>query len=257
MLGYHIELSGWEETVPSYGRPQDLINPKLDLCDLFIGLIWMRWGTPPSLDENTSSGFYEEYKRAIARRESSEKPEISIYFKRVDDQFLVDPGDELKKVLKFQETIVNEKKILFRKFTTIDEIGKLTRQCLNEYVLRVKNADTPYDSFDSGAEPIIFSLEMQNSEKTSPKSSPLSVEGLTFLESLVDKLGQEEAIDDISVYEIARFRLLANSITKPGIREINLGVHDINTLFMGRSEGVQLGGHRNREPSQIRFSAPQ
>ena len=27
VLGYHIELSGWEETVPGYGRPQDLINP--------------------------------------------------------------------------------------------------------------------------------------------------------------------------------------------------------------------------------------
>ena len=237
-LGYHIELFGWEETVPGYGRPQDLINPKLDLCDLFIGLIWMRWGTPPSLDENTSSGFYEEYKRALARRESSEKPEISIYFKHVDDQCLLDPGDELKKVLKFQETIVNEKKILFGKFTTIEKIGILTRKCLNENVLRAKNAG---ESFEGIAKPITFSFEIGKAEGASPKSSPLSVEGLTFLESLVDKFGQEGAMDGISEYDIARFRLLANSISKPGNQEMNLGVHDINTLFSGHSEGVQLG----------------
>ena len=214
----------------------------------------MRWGTPPSLDENSSSGFYEEYKRALARRESSKKPEISIYFKRVDDQFLVDPGDELKNVLKFQETIVNEKKILFGKFTTIEEIEKLTRKCLNENVLRAKNAD---DSFEGIAKPVTFSFEIGKGKGASPKSSPLSVEGLTFLEGLVDKFGQEGAMDDISVYEIARFRLLANSISKPGIQEINLGVHDINTLFSGRSGGRSTGGHRNRVPSQIRFSAPQ
>ena len=241
MLGYQIELSGWEETVPGFGRPQDLINQKLDLCDLFIGLIWKRWGTPPSLDENFSSGFYEEYKRAIARRESSEKPEISIFFKRVPEEYMEDPGADLKNVLNFQKTIINEKKILFKKFSTIDEIGKLTRQCLNEYVRQVNNADTPYESFDSRAEPITFSLELQKSEKTNPKSSPLSVEGLTFLGGLVDKFGRESTMDDISGYEIARFRLLANSISKPNNQEMNLGVHDINTLFSGHSEGLQLG----------------
>ena len=238
VLGYHIELFGWEETVPGYGRPQDLINPKLDLCDLFIGLIWKRWGTPPSLDEITSSGFYEEYKRALARRESSEKPEIFIYFKRVDDQFLVDPGDELKQVLKFRKSLIDEKKILFKDFATIDEIGELTRKYLSEYVIRVKNVD---ESFEGIAKPVTFSFEIGKAEGASPKSSPLSVEGLTFLESLVDKFGQEGAMDDISGYEIARFRLLANSISKPGNQEINLGVHDINTLFLGHSGGVQLG----------------
>ena len=240
-FGYQIDLSRWEDTGPGFGRPQDLINEKLDLCDLFIGLIWKKWGTPPSHDENTSSGFYEEYERSIARRESGEKPEIFLFFKHVPDEFMDDPGKDLKKVLNFQKTIKDEKKILFKKFSTIDEIGKLTRQCLNKYVIRFINADAPYESFEGRAEPITFSFGTQKSEKTSPQSSPLSVKGLTFLEGLVDKFGQEGAMDDISVYEIARFRLLANSISKPGIQEINLGVHDINTLFLGRSGGVQLG----------------
>ena len=152
-----------------------------------------------------------------------------------------DPGEDLKKVLNFQKKIEDEKKILFKKFSTIDEFGKLIRQYLNKYVIRFKNADTPYVSFDGRAEPITFSFEMQKSEKTSPQSSPLSVEGLTFLGGLVDKFGREGAMDDISGYEIAWFRLLANSISKPGNQEMHLGVHDINTLFLKHSGGLQLG----------------
>src|SRR5271165_2883509 len=45
--GYHIELVGWEETVSSIGRPQALINQDLEKCELFVGMIWKRWGTPP------------------------------------------------------------------------------------------------------------------------------------------------------------------------------------------------------------------
>ena len=240
-LDYQIELSGWEQTVPGYGRPQDIINKELDLCDLFIGLIWKRWGTPPSLDKKITSGFYEEYKRAIARRESSKKPEISIFFKRVSDQFLIDPGDQLKEVLKFQKKIIDEKKFLFGEFSTIDEIGKLTRRCLNKYVIRLKKSDAPYKSFEGRAEPITFSFGTRKREKTNPQSSPLSFEGLTFLGGLVEKFGREGAMDHISGYEIARFRLLANSNSKPGNQEMNLGVHDINALFFGHLEGFQLG----------------
>ena len=107
--------------------------------------------------------------------------------------------------------------------------------------MRVQSADVPYKSFDGRASPITFSIGMRKREKTSPQSSPLSVEGLTFLEGLVDKFGRESAMDDVSRYEIARFRLLANSISKPGNQEMNLGVHDINTLFLGHSGGLQLG----------------
>ena len=134
----------------------------------------------------------------------------------------------------------------------------LTRKCLNKNVLRAKNVDAPDESFEASiAKPVTFSFEIGKAEGASPKSSPLSVEGLTFLESLVDKFGQEGAMDGISEYDIARFRLLANSISKPGNQEMNLGVHDINTLFSGHSGGCSTGRHRNRRPSQIRFSAPQ
>ena len=75
-LGYHIELLGWEDTVAGFGRPQELINQDVDRCDLFIGLIWKRWGTPPDKDGKFSSGFQEEFKRSIDRRENSGSRDI-------------------------------------------------------------------------------------------------------------------------------------------------------------------------------------
>ena len=49
-LGYHIELVGWEDTVAVFGRAQAVINQDVERCDLFIGLMWKRWGSPPSKD---------------------------------------------------------------------------------------------------------------------------------------------------------------------------------------------------------------
>src|SRR5947209_7073287 len=59
-LGYQYEIIGWEDIPNAYGRPQAIINEDLRRCDLFIGLLWRRWGTPPDVDGQYSSGFEEE-----------------------------------------------------------------------------------------------------------------------------------------------------------------------------------------------------
>lgn len=47
--GCHFKLLGWEDTVPGYQRPQTKINEDLDRCDYFIGVLWNRWGTTPTV----------------------------------------------------------------------------------------------------------------------------------------------------------------------------------------------------------------
>ncbi len=47
-IDWSIDLLGWEDTLPGFGRPQALINREVERCDLFIGLLWRRWGTPPA-----------------------------------------------------------------------------------------------------------------------------------------------------------------------------------------------------------------
>ncbi len=113
-LGYQVELIGCEETVSRFGRPQHLINQDVDRCDLFLGLIWKKWGTPPDHGGDYSSGFQEEFERSMARRVKSGSPEISLFAKQIPAEYMVDPGDDLKKVLKFRGAITADKKILFR-----------------------------------------------------------------------------------------------------------------------------------------------
>lgn len=98
-LGWHIDLLGWEDTLPGAGRPQSIINQDVDACDLFIGLLHKKWGTPTG---HHSSGFEEEFERASARKEDSDSPEIWLFFKTVDQELLDDPGENLQKVLHFK-----------------------------------------------------------------------------------------------------------------------------------------------------------
>ena len=100
--------------------------------------MWKRWGTPPDLDGKFTSGFHEEFERSIKRRKRNEKPEISLFFKALDEEFMVDPGPDLLKVLKFKNKIISEKSILFQTFSTIREIEELIRKCVSHYVVRIK-----------------------------------------------------------------------------------------------------------------------
>ena len=48
-------------------------------------------------------------------------------------------------------------------------------------------------------------------------------------------------MDELTSVDVARFRLLANSISKPGNQDIEMGAHDLNLLFYARTQGLQLG----------------
>jgi len=61
-LGYVIELWRWEtHAVPGGGRPQAVINDQIPEYDIFIGIMWRRFGTPTGV---AGSGTEEEYRIA-------------------------------------------------------------------------------------------------------------------------------------------------------------------------------------------------
>lgn len=241
VLGYQIELVGWEETVAGYGRPQHLINQDLDRCDLFLGMIWKKWGTPPDSEGHFSSGFEEEFTRSVARRDKDGSPEISLFFKQIPDEFMADPGDDLKKVLEFQEKIIAGKKILYQQFTTMRDIETLVRKCVSAYVNRVRSEDESSEIEDLPAKSAPSDSNEVSEDGADRDSSPLSAEGFEFLENLMERIRQPDSLNMLSASDIARFRLLANSISKSGNQEMNVGVHDINILFAAHAQGLELG----------------
>ena len=251
-LGYQIELLGWEDTVASFGRPQELINQDVDRCELFIGLIWKRWGTPPDKDGKFSSGFQEEFEQSKDRRKDSGSPEIALFFKKIPDELMEDPGEDLKRVLKFRETIIEEKKILFQEFLTVREIERLVRKKVIAYVNSVRSADVASELKEVRSKPADSESEKEEGEKSSD-SSPFSAEGSEFLKDFVHRIDREDAMANLSASDVARFRLLANSISKPGNQEMDLGVHDINILFSARTEGLKLGERETRCLARLGF----
>lgn len=252
-LGYQIELIGWEETVAGFGRPQHLINQDLDRCDLFLGMIWKRWGTPPDHNGEFSSGFEEEFERSMARCEETRSPEISLFFKQIPDEFMVDPGDDLKKVLEFRKTVIAGKKILFQNFSTVRDMETLVRKCVTAYVNRVRAEDESSEPDELRAKRARLGSGEAEEDDRVRELSPLSAEGFGFLQSLVDRIRQPDSLDVLSASDVARFRLLANLISKPGNEEMNLGVHDINILFAARTEGMKLGERETRFLARLGF----
>ena len=241
-LGYQLDLVGWEQAPPSFGRPQQIINASVDRCDLFLGLIWKRWGTPPSTTGDYTSGFEEEFERSFTRRQQTGSPEISLFFKDVTDASMEDPGTDLKKVIAFKEKLVAEKTLLFHEFTTPRDIERMARKCIEEYVrtaMRATASPTAGQVISSRIENI-----REHNEQQAYHSSPVSAEGCLFLERIVEHLRQEDALDQISLIDVARFRLLANSISKPGNHDMIVGAHDLNILFSAYVDGASLG---NRE----------
>ena len=240
-FGYQIELIGWEEIGPGFGRPQQLINPELNKCALFIGMIWKKWGTPPDHSGEYSSGFHEEFQESVRRREQNGEPEIALFFKDIPEEFMADPGDDLKKILEFRSTIESEKKILFQRFSTAQEMETLTRKFIIKYVKCVREKNLSAKTDEIKVKNVDLEPEEVRNEKEGHKVSLFSAEGHVFLKNLVEQLGQENALDSLRTSDIARFRLLANSISKPGNENLNLGVHDINILFLEHTKGMNLG----------------
>ncbi len=235
-LGYHVELVGWEDTVSVYGRPQATINRDLEQCEFFIGMIWKRWGTPPGGSSPYTSGFEEEFQTSMRNRQKRGSPEISLFFKNVADDLLLDPGDDLKKVVAFKDHIIAEKEILFETFDSIEEFQGKVRRCITRYVQEQLSDETRDRAEESQARLSEGSVPQSLSETTSTSETPLSVEGTKFLRNFITKTEADAEQESISTADVARFRLLGSIIGIQGNDKRPLGVHDANILFFYRSD---------------------
>ncbi|ACM21470.1 hypothetical protein Geob_3127 [Geotalea daltonii FRC-32] len=242
-LGYQVELVGWEDTVARCGRPQALINRDLEQCELFVGLMWKRWGTPPDVAGTYSSGFEEEFNRSVERRKADGLPEISLLFKEIDTDSLRDPGAQLKKVLDFKEQLITEKTILFEHFSDFSDFEKKFRRCIADYIKCLCNVEGQVRvNSQSQAPPSEDEKQQTSDANAQPLETPLSIEGAQFLRDFISKTERDLEQEPIEGAEIARFRLLTTILGKHGNDEYSLGVHDSNLMF-AKGDKFKLGQH--------------
>ena len=130
-IGWVVDLLGWEDRLPGFGRPQSQINEDVDACDLFLGVLWRRWGSPSG---EFQSGFEEEFERAVSRRRESESPEIWIYFKQVEHTS--DPGEQLRQVIAFRKKLMQQRELLYSEFGDTSAWTIACHDALIKYVFK-------------------------------------------------------------------------------------------------------------------------
>lgn len=106
-LGHDTEIKvlRWErDSFPEAGRPQGVINRQIPQYDVFVGIMWTRFGTPTG---EAGSGTEEEFNLARARWEDKGEPHILFYFSKApatppqnDDDL-----EQLRKVMEFRKVL--------------------------------------------------------------------------------------------------------------------------------------------------------
>lgn len=232
--GCHFKLLGWEHAVPGFVRPQSKINEDLDRCDYFIGVLWNKWGSQPSTDPSGyTSGFEEEYERSKARIKSGHMKDMAIYFKEVDVPSGMEPGEEIKKVLDFRQKCIDEKIVFFKPFSGVSDFRDVVREKLEEIGWRETN---------------LLPTQLQKNDKTKkePNGSDPIAEPLNQDERLLDKgageflselIQRSQAWDATSPQEVARLRLIGNTVSRSGNDDSYLGNHDANLVFKHMRNG--------------------
>lgn len=171
-LGIRFDLVRWEtHTYPSFGEDaQDVINEQIpNDYDLFIGLMWHRFGTSTKRAE---SGTIEEFQRAKERFDRDPSSvQLMIYFKDAPIAPSKLDHSQLAKVTKFQSSL-GEKGGLYWTFVSVEEFEKIIRLHLTQYVQSWRSkhlsAAQPMSSIESPTE----SEEDSDSEVTDLDDEP-------------------------------------------------------------------------------------
>lgn len=230
-FGYQVELVGWEDTVSVFGRPQATINRELERCELFVGLMWKHWGTPPDNNGKYTSGFEEEFKVSVERRIKTKTPEISLLFKEIDPEFLRDPGVELKKVLAFKNQLIEEKTVLFETFSDVRDFETKFRRCITTYIKNLRAEELALVSGQKQAPASDEEKPETGNAVSQALETPLSVEGAQFLSDFIMAAEHVDENNPLVAVDIARFRLLSCVVKDPGNDDLSLGIHDANLIF--------------------------
>jgi hypothetical protein len=232
--GFQIDLIGWEDTLSSAGRPQAIINEEMATCQIFIGMIWERWGTPPDVSSKFTSGFEEEFFTSYERYTQTGAPYMRLFFKSVDSSKLNDAGPELSKVIDFKNKRISEKKILFQTFDDTAGFAQHVRVGIADYILKLKS-ELQADNNASKSQTIVDEASATAAEgPSSPKSE------LALLDNLAAKLRAPDS-NTVAPVEVARLRNLAVALSGSANDDTSLGAHDANLIYANRNE-LELSG---------------
>jgi hypothetical protein len=139
----HLELLKWEtHSAPaiSINHPQEIINSDLgNDYDLFIGLIWKKFGTPTN---DANSGTEEEFLNAYNRfLENPNSLQILFYFNSKPVSMSEINPEQLLKIQNFQSDIGKNKKVLYWEYQDTQQLNKFLRIHIPQRILDLKKSE--------------------------------------------------------------------------------------------------------------------
>jgi hypothetical protein len=136
-----IELLKWETHAnPGIGNyPQEVINNDINEYDIFIGLLWSRFGTSTrSYDSGTEEEFSIAYKKYQANPDSIK---IMFYFKQAPIQFDKIDTVSINSIRNFKAGL-GEKGVFYWEYNTVEEFQKLLRIQLTRKIQELQLVET-------------------------------------------------------------------------------------------------------------------
>ena len=239
-LDCFIDLLGWEGRLPGFGRPQEQINEDVDCCELFVGVLWGRWGTPSG---EFTSGFEEEFERAKSRRRQTDAlPEIWLYFKDPNPERVADPGEQLRQVLAFRRQIEERRELFFKTFPDTEAWrGAISGNLLRYVIKRYKAGDN--EAASGEATRAVSGLVRGHSDQSTYQALvglvPAELRRISeVLQAAVAEARADQFQDKVTALGgggIARLYLLAAAMAYPTTLEV-LSNHAANLIYRHRDE---------------------
>jgi|JFJP01.2.fsa_nt_gi hypothetical protein len=132
--GVFIKLIRWEDMAPQIGPgPQNVINSQIEKYDVFIGVMWNRFGTPTDL---AASGTEEEFNMAIDSFKLIQKPWIAFYFSNKPANFKSKEQLEQKsKTLQFKDKLMSLGVI--KEYESLDEFSRIFYKNLGQIIDKI------------------------------------------------------------------------------------------------------------------------
>ncbi|MCY4227677.1 MAG: DUF4062 domain-containing protein [Gammaproteobacteria bacterium] len=230
-----FEALGWEDAVGGNQRAQEIINRNLERCDYFFGLLADYWGSPPYPEEDIkseyTSGFEEEYELAQNLHGGERMLDIMLFFRKIPEDKMRDPGESLRKVLDFQNQVRERRQPLYKEFDGLDDFKVKIEDALIEIGWNRSRQNSGGRKSTSGNQAL---------EKVEPvKMETIDTEQYFFSETIRDFLNvmrnKSGTIHGLSNIEVARLRLISLGLDGLGNDDVNIGVHDANLLYFFRS----------------------
>lgn len=227
-LGIECDLRTWKDVPGEFGNPQQQINREfVGKCDVFIGVIYKKWGTPTG---QSDCGFKEEFDIAERRYNDTGKPTILLYAKTVNELDVKDDEKEgFNKVKKFTDEIITKHKGFLIQFASIEKWKEIIRERLTQYVVD-KYVSTPALTSEpqkSLAVSVADQYKVVEKIKTPKEVQPL-IDDLIAYRNNIDK------IRDIEDFKKVRLFLLSSAVFYSSFFYEILGNHEIHLFYLHR-----------------------